>query len=229
MRQGVVMNAKSSRISSVILGLAAAGLLGLVGYGVVQSQDFEPSPFSTGKGSLELVEDLPVYSVSTDPGVEILNLRFSGGSGRLTPEYQLYGDGRLVRRILDRVSREAVYSDEITLGLEDIDLLIGLVVESHLPELTEERFRSATGRRPMKSFDGSTVRLTVRFDSYASPGQESEGPFEAGVKMHDPVTQLRVFPDLREAAGLIALRDALDGYFEHSVVERIDGTRDGGI
>ena len=50
------MNGNSSILSKVLSGLAAVGLLVLLSYGVLRSQDYEPGVLSTGTLDVEVLD-----------------------------------------------------------------------------------------------------------------------------------------------------------------------------
>ena len=166
------------------------------------------------------------YHLSTRATEEILSFGWYGASGDFTPQYRLYGDGRLVREIVYAGNRKTVKrSDEVHLSLQDIDLLMRLCVESKLVELTPQRLRRAIGQEPLRMDDGGTALLRLRFMSYHRPGEKEQAPFSPQIEMHAPQLQLRFFPDVREVEAMVALNEALDGYFSQSASEVLYGRK----
>lgn len=166
------------------------------------------------------------YQLSTSATEEILSLGWHGGLGRLAPRYRLYGDGRLVRDIVDKGGQKTVKrSDEVHLSLQDIDLLMRLCVESELVDLTPARLRKGLGRAPLQAEDGTTALLRLRFIRYRRAGEEEQAPFSPQIEMHAPKLQLRFFPEVREVQAMVALNEALDGYFSQSASEALYGRK----
>ena len=166
------------------------------------------------------------FQFSTSATEEILSLGWHGGLGRLAPRYRLYGDGRLVREIVDKGGQRAVKrSDEVQLSLQDIDLLMRLCIESQLVELTPQRLHQAIGQEPLRMHDGGTAILRLRFISYQRAGKEEQAPFSSQIEMHAPQLQLRFFPEVREVQAMVALDEALDGYFSQSASEALYGRK----
>jgi hypothetical protein len=166
----------------------------------------------------------PTYRVSTDPTTEILYFSSYGGSGSFAPQYHLFGDGRLVREMVGKAFRkpQSGMSHEVLLDPTDVKLLMDLVVEAQLPDMTPERLQQAFGRRPMKMHDGATYVLRLRFESYTRQSKLVE-PYTAEVKMHSPRLQARVFPDVAEVQGMNTLIEAIDGHFPESAGKVIYG------
>jgi hypothetical protein len=166
------------------------------------------------------------FQFSTSATEEILSLGWHGGLGRFAPRYRLYGDGRLVREIVDKGGQRALKrSDEVQLSLQDIDLLMRLCVDSELAELTPQRLRRGIGQEPLRADDGGTALLRLRFISYQRAGEEEQAPFSPQIEMHAPKLQLRFFSEVREIQAMVALDEALDGYFSQSATEVLYGRK----
>jgi hypothetical protein len=166
----------------------------------------------------------PPFGVSTDPTIEILYLSSYGGMGSFAPQYRLFGDGRLVREMVDKAFRKPQpgMNHEVLLDPTDVELLMNLVVGARLPEMTPERLQQAFGRRPMKMHDGATYVLRLQFESYGDRAPEE--PYVVEVKMHSPRLQARAFPDVPEVQGMNTLIEAIDGFFPESAGKVIYGT-----
>ena len=215
------MNAKSSMYSRVLGGAIALGLVTLVTYGVVQSQDENTSILSTGR------LDLALFEISRKADVEILFSTTTGSTGPFIVQYRLYGDGRLVREILHNKSERTPFKiEEVYLLRDDIQLLFQLAVAADLPELTDERIQQRIGRPMLRMSDGSTVILELRFRTYQRPGESVGTAFSPRISMHAPGLQARFFPELAEAQALTTIRKALDDYFPRSASEMYWGRRE---
>lgn len=189
----------------VLGGLMLAGL----------AADFEPGELSTG------VSTIASYRVSTSPSDEILNYSVSGGLGFLVPEYRLYGDGRLVREVIDQGNRESVTREERQLSAEDVEVLFRLAVESRLAELTPNRLRATVGVTPLRE-DSTSVVLRLRFESYQRVGEPEIAPFEPQIIMETPSVVTRSFPQFREGQALVALTEALEAYFGQTSAQAVN-------
>ena len=163
--------------------------------------------------------------MSTSPSEEILFLASQGGSGPYAPQYRLYGDGRLVREMVEKRTDEPWKSHEVQLSPEDIGLLFQLVVDSGLPELSASVVRDRIGRDPLTMSDGATVVLELHFESYQKRDESAATRFDPRVSMHAPRLQARHFPELGEAQTLVTLQEALDEYFSQSATEVLYGKR----
>ena len=177
----------------------------------------------TGCGMVDAASEGRSYQVSSSPNEEILFLAIQGGSGPFAPQYRLYGDGRLIREIVEKRTDEPRMSHEAQLLPEDIALLFQLAVDSGLPELDAASVRERIGRDPLTMSDGATVVLEMHFETYQKQGQSSETPFESRISMHAPKLQARHFPQLGEAQALVTLQEALDDYFSQSAAEVLYG------
>ena len=174
-------------------------------------------------------DEIAAYEYSTSAADEILFLFSTGGMGRLAPQYRLYGDGRLVREIVNQYDRQPFKTSQVELAPADVAALLDLVVATHLPDLDLLDMRSALealGDAARYREDGETLVLKLRFDSYERPDGTIEAPFKQRVSMVSPALKAELLPDLPEPAGLLSLREALDSYFAVSAAEAIFGKRD---
>lgn len=188
------------------------------------------APLALGCGAAGTEDGGPLaYRVSADPTVEILALGSYGGLGFFAPQYRLFGDGRLVREIVHKGNRQpdTALTDEVLLDPSDIELLLDLVIAARLPEMTQDGLQEAMGRRPLTMADGLTFVLELRFENYQRGGRKGDKPFVVQVKLHAPTLQLKVVPQLAEAQGMLALLEALDGYFPRSAAKVLYGPRGG--
>lgn len=206
------MNANSSSVSSALLGLAATSFLGLVGYGVVQSQDYEPSPLSTGKGSLEILEPTTSFTISADPTVDVLWVQISGGLSGEIWTYQLYGDGRLVQAW----GPEASVQKEVYLEYGEAMDLITLAVEGRLMEWdwvrVEQKLLDSIGAVPIRT-DPVHVEVRVSLESYSDAPEGASLPITKTMSAWS-VSSIRLeAPHIREIAALDDLIRTLPLYF----------------
>ncbi len=165
-------------------------------------------------------EDTPTYRISSLPEDAVLEYGFHGGYGLTSPRYHLYGDGLLVREVIDKMTNRAVTTKELQLSLQDVDALMQMVVESGVPELTQHKIRAVVGPGSLVQ-DAWMVVLQLRFESYQREGKAEIAPFEPKITMETPSLVAEAFPDFREAHALVALNEALEEYFEQSGTEAV--------
>ncbi len=167
--------------------------------------------------------DDPSWSFSTSADDELLVLSSSGGLRGLRIQYRLQGDGRLAREIYYSGAPQAAFVDEAELSPIDIKLLMQLLVESKLPELTPESLRRSLGGPPVEVDDGAMVVLRVEFQSYQGAEQAEPAPLSATITMLSPESQASAYPNAPQPKALVALRTALDDYFDQSAAEVLYG------
>ena len=201
----------STWIPEVIL---VVGLLSILGYGAVQSQEFEPNLLSTGMGELGILPPPQYFTISADPGVEVLWLEASGGLSNETTTYVLYGDGRLVRTHSWAPGESDTKEHQI--NFVDARDLVNLAVEGSLMEWDwdrlEDQIVQSVGRVPSWT-SSRRFELRIALESYSG---SPEGP---GQPMNKTIVTSSVgflryeVPNVREIAAIDDLVKILSLYF----------------
>lgn len=154
------------------------------------------------------------YEISDDPADEVLTLRVAGGYGSGSPQYHLYGDGRLVREARSRGTQQPPVNDQRFISSEDIALLFDLAVQSGLIELTRDQLISAIGKGAAEGpVDGSQLMLTMRLTQYVDTSGQELTPFHATVVMPAYPLLAHTHPDVAQIAAMMSIHEALSDYF----------------
>lgn len=165
------------------------------------------------------------YEVSTRHDQEILSLALYGGPAQLSAQYRLYGDGRLLRELVNQVDRQPVRTDEARIEPPALASLMDEIVASDLPSLTRHRLQALTGHQELAIDDAVSVRLILHFISYHEPGEEIRAPYTSEVWLEAPEVWERLFPDVSEVRALNALARSLDAEFSESLHHLLHNAR----
>ncbi|MGB5752491.1 MAG: hypothetical protein WBN87_06495 [Thermoanaerobaculia bacterium] len=208
------MRQKSCGVVYGSLGICLLAALFLASCG--DDLGFTPALASTGR--LDIVE----CQVDRSPEAEVLYLTWEGGLGMHTPQYRLFGDGRLLREVVQKTKpNRPLLVDEVHLSQDDLDLIFEAIVRGRLAAMTHETLRDAMGDRRFRvPEDYPMVKLRVQFSSCGS-STGSLVPYSNTVYLAGAEYLARKLPEVRELQALVTVIDALAAYFPESAAEAL--------
>lgn len=154
------------------------------------------------------------YFFSSDPGLELLKVRYVGGSTGGIVSYSVYADGRFVYRLTDATNDETVYEAEARLTHDELLALLDLAVDGGLIEFDEEStIRQMESTSPIGYLpDSSTMILDILLPNYQKSAESEATTVSKSIRAKAPIWRAQRYPEIQELQALASIARSLNDY-----------------